>query len=629
MKKRLATILLGSLFLILSVSTFAQYNDSYKCYPANWWAGMKMNKIQLMLHGDAIGNADSYIINYPGITVTKITKAEKEDYAFVDITIAPNTKPGIVKIIPKNFHATDYVQFEIKPRRKNSGKDYAQGVTSKDLIYLIMPDRFSNGDESNDKFADMNDDKADRNNPFLRHGGDLKGIENHLDYFNELGVTALWLTPVIENDMHLTDEGGVKRSTYHGYAFTDHYTIDKRFGGNEGYKKMIDAAHKKGLKIIQDAVYNHVGDDHFFIKNMPMQNWVHQWPQYTNSSYKEQPLVDPYASGIDKKISVDGWFTPFMPDLNQSNPFVAAFLIQHAIWTVEEFGIDGWRVDTYFYSDKFFLNRINDALLKEFPSITVVGENSMPNVVNSAYFSQNTIAFPFKHNLMGTLDFPLCYAMLDGLKQNYGWNDGVMKVYNMLATDGVYKDPMRNGIFLDNHDFDRYYSVIGEDINKYKMGITWLLTLRGIPQLYYGTEILMKNFKDPSDAEVRRDFPGGWAADATNKFIAANRTLQENEAFDYVKALANFRKKSPAIKTGKLMQYVPQDGVYVYFRYDNNQTIMVVSNTAKDEKKISIERFAERTKGFTRFKNIITKTEGELKDFNLGTYQTAVYELLK
>ena len=360
-----------------------------------------------------------------------------------------------------------------------------------------------------------------------------------------------------------------------------------------------------------------------------MQNWVHQWPQYTNSSYKDQPLVDPYASEIDKKISVDGWFTPFMPDLNQSNPFVADFLIQHAIWTVEEFGIDGWRVDTYFYSDKIFLNRINDALVKEFPAITVVGENSMPNVVNSAYFSQNTVAFPFKHNLMGTLDFPLCYAMLDGLKQNYGWNDGVMKVYNMLATDGVYKDPMRNGIFLDNHDFDRYYSVIGEDINKYKMGITWLLTLRGIPQLYYGTEILMKNFKDPSDAEVRRDFPGGWAADATNKFIAANRTLQENEAFDYVKALANFRKKSPAIKTGKLMQYVPQDGVYVYFRYDNNQTIMVVSNTAKDEKKISIERFAERTKGFTRFKNIITKAEGELKDFNLGTYQTAVYELLK
>jgi neopullulanase len=615
--------------LLLTICTFAQYNQSYKCYPANWWAGMKMNKIQLMLHGDAIGNATGYTISYPGIKISKVTKAENNNYVFIDISIAPNTKPGIIKIIPVNFRATSYVQFEIKPRRKNTGKDYAQGVTSKDFIYLIMPDRFSNGDTSNDKFADMNDTQSDRSNPFLRHGGDLKGIENHLDYFNELGVTALWLTPVVENDMQLTDEAGTKRSTYHGYAFTNHYQVDKRFGGNDSYKSMIDAAHKKGLKIMQDAVYNHVGNDHFFIKDLPMKDWVHQWPQYTNTSYKEQPLADPYASAIDKKITVDGWFTAFMPDLNQSNAFVANFLVQHAIWTVEEFGIDGWRVDTYFYSDKEFLNKVNTALVNEFPKITVVGENSVANVVNAGYFTQSNINFSFKHNLMGTLDFPLAYAMLDGLKQDFGWNDGVSKLYSTLAVDGVYKDPMRNSIFLDNHDFDRMYSVIGENFNKYKMGITWLLTLRGIPHLYYGTEILMKNFKNPTDAAVREDFPGGWATDKENKFIAANRTPQENEAFDFVKTIAGFRKKSSAIQTGKLMQYVPQDGVYVYFRYDNNQTVMVISNTAKEEKKISVERFSERINGFTKYKDVISKTVSDISEFTLGAYQIKIVELVK
>ncbi len=616
-------------FLSLIIFIRAQQPSSVICYPANWWSGMQMNKIQLMLHGHAVGNADGFSINYPGVKITKIAKTENKNYAFIDISIAPGTKPGIVKIIPKNFTSIPFIQFEIKPRRKNPGKDFAQGVTAKDFIYLIMPDRFSNGDESNDKFADMNDPNHDRANGFLRHGGDLKGIENHLDYFIELGVTALWLTPVIENDMHLTDEGGTKRSTYHGYAFTDHYNVDKRFGSNAAYKNLIDAAHKKGIKIMQDAVYNHVGDDHFFIKDLPMKSWVHQWPKYTNTSYKEQPLTDPYAAEIDKKITVDGWFTPFMPDLNQSNPYVANFLIQHAIWTVEEFGIDGWRVDTYFYSDKDFLNKINTALIKEFSAITVVGENSMQSVVTSAYFTQNTVAFPFKHNLMGTLDFPVCYAMLDCVNQDFGWNSGVSRLYQTLAQDGLYANPMRNCIFLDNHDFDRIYSVIGEDIDKYKMVITWLLTLRGIPQLYYGTEILMKNFKDPTDAEVRRDFPGGWNGDDANKFIAAGRTATENEAFDYVKTLSNFRKTSPAITTGKLMQFVPQDGVYVYFRYTNAQTIMIISNTAKEEKQITFERFAERTNGFTKYKDVFTGTVNTLTDFNLGAGKTKNIELVK
>ncbi len=605
-------------------------------YPGNWWAGMKMNKVQLIIH-----EKDRTVIlavaklvvqsSSPDIKIIKVNTVENKRYLFVDVEIAANAKPQTVTISFGGIIKNEWrkFQFEIKPRRKNLGTAYAQGVTAKDFIYLLMPDRFSNGDESNDKFADMNDPQSDRSNPFLRHGGDLKGVENHLDYFKDLGVTALWLTPVIENNMHLTDEGGTKRSTYHGYAFTNHYQVDKRFGGNEAYKSMIDAAHKKGLKVIQDAVYNHVGNDHFFIKDMPMKDWVHQWPQYTNTTYKDQPLVDPYASAIDKKIVTDGWFTPFMPDLNQSNPYVSNFLIQNIIWSVEEFGIDGWRVDTYFYSDRDFLNKVNDALVKDFPATTVLGESTVSNIVNGAYLTKSKINFPFKHNAPGALDFTVSYAMLDALKQNFGWSEGVSKLYTALATDVVYENPMNNCIFFDNHDMNRYFSEIGEDINKYKTGLTWLLTLRGIPQMYYGTEILMKNFKDPTDAEVRKDFPGGWAADKENKFIAANRTAAENEAFDFVKKLANFRKTSSAITTGKLMQYVPQDGVYVYFRYNSNQTIMVIANTAKEEKKISFERFTERTKGFSEYKNVLTQTEGNIKEITLGAYQTAVLELVK
>ncbi|WP_462250880.1 glycoside hydrolase family 13 protein [Ferruginibacter sp.] len=627
-------IILSFFLFCISLSLIAQ--KQLEVYPGNWWAGMKMNKVQLIIH-----EKDRTVIlavaklvvqsSSPDIKIIKVNTVENKRYLFVDVEIAANAKPQTVTISFGGIIKNEWrkFQFEIKPRRKNLGTAYAQGVTAKDFIYLLMPDRFSNGDESNDKFADMNDPQSDRSNPFLRHGGDLKGVENHLDYFKDLGVTALWLTPVIENNMHLTDEGGTKRSTYHGYAFTNHYQVDKRFGGNEAYKSMIDAAHKKGLKVIQDAVYNHVGNDHFFIKDMPMKDWVHQWPQYTNTTYKDQPLVDPYASAIDKKIVTDGWFTPFMPDLNQSNPYVSNFLIQNIIWSVEEFGIDGWRVDTYFYSDRDFLNKVNDALVKDFPATTVLGESTVSNIVNGAYLTKSKINFPFKHNAPGALDFTVSYAMLDALKQNFGWSEGVSKLYTALATDVVYENPMNNCIFFDNHDMNRYFSEIGEDINKYKTGLTWLLTLRGIPQMYYGTEILMKNFKDPTDAEVRKDFPGGWAADKENKFIAANRTAAENEAFDFVKKLANFRKTSSAITTGKLMQYVPQDGVYVYFRYNSNQTIMVIANTAKEEKKISFERFTERTKGFSEYKNVLTQTEGNIKEITLGAYQTAVLELVK
>ena len=582
------------LFVVLAAKTNAQYA---KVYPSNWWTGMNNPKLQILLHAGFDIADETIQISYPGITVDKITPLENRHYVAVDLTIAPHTQPGVMQIACKKKKKVNNIPFELMQRNTQNGKTRVQGVSAKDLVYLIMPDRFANGDTGNDVVKGMRDSIANRSNMYARHGGDLKGIRDHLNYFNEWGVTALWLTPVIENNMPLTDEGVTKRSTYHGYAFTDHYNVDARFGGNKAYKELIEGMHSKGLKIIQDAVYNHVGASHWFILDLPMRNWLNQWPVYTQTSYKDQPLPDPYGSAADKKLSNDGWFTPFMPDLNQRNPYVANFLIQHAIWSTEYFGIDGWRVDTYFYSDPDFLNRINDALLAEFPTLTLFGEAWVHSVTNSAYFCRNNMDVAFKHNLQGVTDFPLYYAFTDGANQPFGWTESVNKLYTTLAQDILYKDPYRNAIFLDNHDLDRIYSVTGEDINKMKTVVTWLLTLRGIPQLYYGTEILMKNFKNPSDAKVREDFPGGWKEDTTNKFTAAGRTDKENAFFDFVKKLALFRKSSSALTTGKLMQFVPADGVYVYFRYNDRQTIAVVSNTSATPKNIASARFAERTAG--------------------------------
>lgn len=612
---------------LFSTAAFAQ--DSIQVYPSHWFVGMKNNKLQLMIHGTGIGAA-TFSIAHAGVTLLKTNKVENKNYVFLDLQISPTVKPGSFSIKTTNDHSSQLINYELKPHRNGNGTTYAQGVTQKDFIYMLMPDRFANGDSTNDFFADMRDTAHNRGNPYNRHGGDIQGVINHLDYVQRLGATTLWMTPVVENDMARTEEGGVSRSTYHGYAFTDQYKIDKRFGGNEAYKKLTDAAHKKGMKIIQDAVYNHIGADHFTMRDMPMKDWVNQWPKYQNTSYKDAPLLDPHASDIDREISVSGWFTPFLADLNQRNPFVAKFLIQYAIWATEEFGVDGWRVDTYFYNDPRFLNDMNTALALEFPKLTVFGEVLVDQVPDAVYFVENNITnVPVKHNLKGITDKPLTNAMLDGLTQNFDWSSGVNRLYNTLALDYLYKDPTRNCIFLDNHDLDRVFSIVGEDTAKFKMGMAWLLTLRGIPQLYYGTEILMKNFKNPSDAEVRRDFPGGWPGDSSNKFIAANRTAAEAGAYNYISALAHFRKTSKAITEGKLMQYVPENGLYVYFRYHPQQTVMVVSHTGTAAMTLTINRFSQRTTGFSKMRNIVTGEVLPLQDFTMQPKQSFVFELLK
>ena len=618
------------LFVGLVLLQFASFSQT-DIYPTHWWTGMKNNKLQLMIHGEGIGNSQQVAIKYPGVQMLKLHRPENKNYLFVDLQIAAEARPGTFQIILSGNGNKQSIPYSLKKRSNENGRTRVKGVTAKDLVYLIMPDRFSNGDPSNDHFDDMRDKGHDRDNPFDRHGGDLKGIQNHLGYLDELGVTTLWMTPVVENDMARTTEGGVSRSTYHGYAFTNHYQIDKRFGGNTAYHDLVQAAHAKGMKIIQDAVYNHVGNDHWFIRDMPMKDWVNQWPAYTNTSYKDQPLVDPYAAAIDKKVSVDGWFTPFLVGLNQRNPYVSNFLIQYAIWATEEFGVDGWRVDTYFYSDPVFLNKINDALLKEFPALTVFGEAWVQTVTNSAYFCENNMNIPFKHNCQGVTDFPVYFSLVDALKQSYGWNEGVNRLYQVLAQDLLYKNPMRNCIFLTNHDLDRIYSVIGEDFDKFKMGMNLLLTLRGIPQLYYGDEVLMKNFKDPSDAEVRKDFPGGWPNDKAkdNRFIKEGRSDKQEEAFQHISRLAQFRKNSTAIGSGKMMQYLPKDGLYVYFRYDQQQTVMTISNTGDKKIKPDWSWYQERIKGFTQARNVVTGKVKALSEIELDPKESYVMELLK
>ena len=582
--------------------------DTLAVYPTNWWVGMKNPDLQLMIRGKDIGASSSVTVLYPGVEVVKVRKAESPHYVFLDLRISPSTLPGLVKI--RIGHADGKppteIDYPLLARRAGNGTAFARGVNSGDFIYFLMPDRFSNGDPGNDRVAGMRDQSLDRDSIFLRHGGDLQGIIDHLDYLQGLGVTTLWLTPVLENDM--------PDRTEHGYAFTDHYTIDPRLGGAPAYLKLSDALHKRGMKLIQDAVYNHVGSWHFLVQDPPSRHWLHQWPQFTQTSYKDQPLMDPHAAAIDKKTTADGWFTTEMPDLNQSNPNVANFLIQHAIWCVETFGVDGWRIDTYIYCDLDFMNRCNKALTDEYPRITEFGEAWVHGTANQAFFAENNIRNAYKSNLQGVVDFQCNFnGIVPALMEKFGWTDGVSKLYTTLSNDFLYKDAGRNVIFLDNHDMSRFFSQVGEDVARQKMGIQWLLTCRGIPQLYYGTEILMKGVANP-DGWVRLDFPGGWSGDRKNAFTGEGLSADEKNVQDLVRRLGNFRKGSSALRRGKLMQYLPKDGLYVYFRYDAQQTIMCVMNTGEAPASLDAGRYGERTTGFARAVDVVSGKTMALKE---------------
>ncbi len=598
--------------------------------PQNWWIGFREQTVEIMIHDKNIGK-HQVSIQKAGIVIQKIDRPENSNYLYVTLFISATTTPGNVVIKLQNGADVKTYNWELKKRTPQNSpsppsvstfQKRNQGLTTADFVYLIMPDRFANGDPSNDDVADMNQRGIDRRKMFFRHGGDLQGVINHLDYVKDLGATAIWLNPVQENDEFF--------ESYHGYAVTDLYRIDRRLGSNEKYKEFVDKSHEKGLKVVMDIAPNHVGDQSFFIKDLPEKDWIHQFDTFTRTTYRDQVVFDPYASQADQRQMQDGWFDVQMPDVNTNNPHTARYFIQSYLWWLEYSGLDAYRIDTYLYNDPQFMATLGARLRSEFPKITLFGETWVHGVNNQAYATEGFILNKkYDSAMQGVTDFQLYYSIIEALTRPQGWTEGVTRLYQNLSNDFVYKNPYQNVTFIDNHDLGRFYSIVGEDKVKYKSAIAWLLTCRGIPQWYYGAELGFTGFTNP-DGKVRQDMPGGWKEDARSVFTEGGRTEKENDLFNYTKKLANWRKTKTCLQDGKLMQFLPIDGVYVYFRYDAAGTVMVVMNTSDKPVSINTKRFAERLTGFNKAKIVTTDwTLSDLSKLEVGKFETLVLDLEK
>ncbi|TYZ07888.1 glycoside hydrolase family 13 protein [Hymenobacter lutimineralis] len=592
--------------------------------PTFWWVGMKNPQLQLLVHGPGIASSQVQLATYEGVTLDGFQKLESPNYLLVNLTISPTARPGKLKLEFKGAKKATY-EYELRQRTTPGDKTKVQGISSADFIYLLMPDRFANGDPSNDVVKGNRAPGLARDSMYARHGGDLRGIEQHFDYLKDLGVTAIWPTPVVDNNM--------PRTGYHGYALTDYYQVDPHYGTNEDYVRFVQRAHQQGLKVIHDVVLNHIGSYHYLWLDQPAKDWFHQWPQFTRGNYRNGTVNDPHGAAQDRTLFSTTWFDTTMPDLAQENPLVATYLIQNFLWWVEYTGLDGYRVDTYTYSDPGFLMQWGQAILAEYPQLGMFGETWMQEtegVAQQAFWTRNV--FPpvggFKSNLPGAIDFILRQALLESLTKPTGYAEGVAKLYYAVQGDWMYEDASRNVIFLDNHDVDRVFSVLGEDVRKQKMALAWLLTERGIPQLYYGTEVLMKNFSRP-DGLLREDFPGGWATDPKNAFTAAGRTPAQQDMHAYVRKLANYRKTHPVLQTGQLTHFIPEDGVYTYFRHDaQGRAVLVMLNCNATAKTVSLQRFAERLQGYTSAQDVLTDAVvPNLQTANVPAYTALVWEL--
>lgn len=571
--------------------------------PPFWWTEMANDTLELTFSGN---NISGHEITLPAGDCRIISdfRPSNKNYRFIKIIIGKNQQPGKLRFAIRDKKSREtYVDFELKARENRGQK---RGIGPEDLIYLVFPDRFANGDPQNDVQPGMKDSIVDRNGLKKRHGGDLKGIENHLDYIEELGMTAIWINPVLENNQ--------PAESYHGYAATDLYKIDPRFGTNEQYKQLVAKCHSRNMKVIWDVVYNHWGNEHHLFKNLPDSSWIHWFETFTRTNYRAENLMDPYASQSDKNLMSNAWFDHHMPDLNQQNKQLATYLIQNSIWWIEYAGIDAFRIDTYAYPDQLFMKHLNEAVLREYPDFILFGETWVQGSPVQAWFTRdNGLNKSFSSSLHGVTDFQLYYAITKGLNEKFGWEEGFRRIELTLAHDLLYADPYLNVTFLDNHDLSRFYSVIGENYGKFKSGMALMYTLRGIPSVYYGTEILMKNFADP-DAKVREDFPGGWPGDATNKFISSGRSDKENAAFNFTKRLGNWRKNNSWIGRSKLVQFVPEDNTYVYFRMDDGNKLMCVFNGNENEKEIDLKRFSECVKPGTIVQDILSGETFSLPD---------------
>lgn len=584
---RIAQILL----ILLPFAGFAQKNKSNEIAridPAFWWAGMNNPQLELLVYNPQIAQFKASI-NYPGVRLVKQDSVENKDYIFLTLVLDGNVQPGKFPITFTSGKKKLTYTYELK-QRTNRDLAKSRGVRTSDFIYLIMPDRFANGDPSNDIVKGTQEPSINRDSMYWRHGGDIQGAINKLDYLNDLGVTAVWLNPVQENDQ--------PKTSYHGYAITDHYKIDSRLGSNETYLKFAEESHKRGMKVVMDIVPNHIGNRHWLFRNLPEKSWVNEWNEFTRTNYRAPLAMDPYASQNELNIFHNGWFDYHMPDLNQKNPHVAKYLTQSYIWWAEYAGVDDFRIDTYAYPDQTYMAQMSADILLEYPGMNMFGEIWEHTVPIQAFFAEKYKSRGnFDSKLPSVLDFQIYKAINEALTRPFGWTDGVSKIYYTVAEDALYAHPMRNVTFLDNHDLSRFYSVVGEDIRKYKMGLGFLLTMRGIPSIYYGTEVLMTGFSNP-DGWVRMDFKGGWTGDASNKFEASGRNEKENDAFNFTKKIAQWRKTNTAVQNGKMMQFIPEKSLYVYFRYDQQSTVMVIMNAnEKSEPLPNAARYDEMLKG--------------------------------
>jgi len=587
--------------------------------PLSWWVGMKNPNLQLLVYGDRIGGADVKT-SYKGVSIAKVHRVENPNYLFIDLTISKEAKPGKLDLVfTSEGKDIAIYPYELLPRAEGSAD--RKGFDSKDVVYLIMPDRFANGNPSIDEVEGYGD-KPDRNQQYGRHGGDIQGIIDHLDYFNDLGVTALWLTPVLENKQ--------PEASYHGYAITDYYRVDPRHGSNELYRAMVEKAHRKGLKVIKDMVFNHCGHRHWWMNDLPMHDWINQWPEFTQSNFRTTTHSDPYASEADRKRMNKGWFVSTMPDLNQENPFMANYLIQNSIWWVEYANLDGIRMDTHPYADKHFMSRWAKEVLTEYPNFNIVAEAWLNDITWCSYWQKGANNRDgYDSNVPSIMDFPLMFTLRRAFDEEQTWDTGLARLYDHLSKDFLYPNPNAILTFADNHDESRFF-LKTDSIGRYKMVMAFLLTTRGIPQIYYGTEILMTGLKSEGDGMLRLDFPGGWPDDKRNAFTREGRTRRENEAWDFLQTLLRYRKENKVLSEGKLRHFIPESNIYVYFRYNESKTVMVILNSNFTPRVLKTQRFAEMLGGFNKGYDVIgRKTIDNLDSIQLSPRSPLIIELVR
>lgn len=596
--------------------------------PTDWYVGMKDPSLQLMVYGEGIREAQ-VSTDYPGVRVDSLVRLDSPNYLLVYLDLS-GARPGEMKLRFTLGKSKKEVSYRLKARAM-AGEE-RKGFSNADVLYMLMPDRFAQGKDHKARVKGMNPYVEDRSKPSLRHGGDLQGIRDHLDYFTQLGVTALWLTPVLENN---SPDGKDGSSTYHGYATTNYYRVDPRFGTNEDYRQLIADAHAKGLKVVMDMIFNHCGFEHPWVSDMPSKDWLNvpEWlsgkeedkAKYLQTSYKLTPVLDPYAAEVDKRETVDGWFVPTMPDLNQRNPHVIKYLIQNSVWWIETVGIDGIRMDTYPYADREAMALWMKTLEREYPNFNTVGETWVTEPAYTAAWQKDSKLSSINSYLKTVMDFAFYDRVnMAAREETDDWWQGMNRVYNTLCYDYLYANPSSVLAFIENHDTDRFLRN-GTDTLALKQALALLLTINRTPQLYYGTEILMNGTKEVTDGNVRKDFPGGFPGDKANCFTAEGRTPQQNAMFNWLSRLLHWRQGNEAIIHGKQVQFTPRKGVYVIARQAKGQNVLTVVNGTSKPAQMEVKRYAEIIGKATEATDILTGRKVALdKDVALQPRETLV-----